>query len=107
MQGMQANLKVQVLAAKRFKMDDYAATTLYVLGGQVDEQDKCGQPPMKLTGEFDVLDKLKGNIPCEMDLTVEFRQGSKDKLDQYVLDASPAVKAPGSTTDKAPQSAKS
>lgn len=87
---MQASMKVQVLAAKRFKMDNgYAATTLYCVGAMVDEQDKFGKPPMKLSGEFDVLDQLRGNIPGEMELNVEFRQGSKDKLEQYVLSATP------------------
>lgn len=93
MQGMQASLKVKVLAAKRFKLDGYEATQLYVLGSKIDEQDKIGQPPMKLTGEFNVLDRLRGNIPGDMELTVEFRQGSKDKLEQYVLDAAPIAKA--------------
>ena len=93
MQGMQATIKARVIAAKRFKMDGgYAATTLYVLGGMVDEDDKCGQPPMKLTGEFDVLDSMKGHLPCDMELEVEFRQGAKDKLDQYVLRAAPVGK---------------
>lgn len=101
MQGMKADLKVKVLAAKRFKMDGFEATILYVLGGKVDEEDKCGQPPMKLTGGFDVLDKLRGNIPGDMDLTVEFRQGAKDKLEQYVLDASPVSTRPAQQAAKA------
>ena len=99
MQGMQAELNVKVLAAKRFKMDDFAGSTLYVLGGQVEEADKCGQPPMKLSGEYDVLDKLKGHLPCEMKLTVEFRQGAQDKLAQHVIDAVPITrtKAPSAS----------
>lgn len=93
MQGMQAKIDIQVLAAKRFRMDDFEATHLYVLGGQIDEADKCGQPPMKLSGDFDVLDKLRSHIPGPMQLIVEFRAGAKDKLEQYVVDAIPAPKS--------------
>ncbi|WP_372832511.1 hypothetical protein [Pontibacterium sp.] len=92
MNGMKATLKVKVLAAKRFKLDGYEAAQLYVLGDKIDEQDKIGQPPMKLSGEFDVLDSLRGNIPGDMELVVEFRQGAKDKLEQYVVGASPIAR---------------
>jgi len=91
MNGMTGNIEVHVLAAKRFKMDDFEGSQIYVIGGRVDEQDKCGTPPMKLSGSYAVLEKLRNHLPCKMSLTVEFRQGAKDKLEQYVLDATPVA----------------
>lgn len=89
---MKGKIQARVLAAKRFKMDDMAMSQLYIEGGAISEADKIGCPPMKMNGDFDVLESLRGAIPGDFELTVEFRQGGGDKMTQYVVGAVPTHK---------------
>ena len=86
---MKAKLKVRVMAAKRFKMDNMSMSQLYVEGDLVQDEDKMGCPTMKMNGDYDVFESLRGVLPCECEVLVEFRQGSGDKMTQYVLGAVP------------------
>lgn len=87
---MKAKIQVRVLAAKRFNMEGNAMSQLYVEGDFIEESDKIGCPPMKMNGAFDVLDKLRGNMPGYFELEVELRAGAQDKMTQYCLNAVPA-----------------
>ncbi len=86
---MQAKIKVRVLAAKRFNMEGNAMSQIYVEGDFIEEPDKIGCPPMKMNGDFEVLDKLRGNMPGFFELTVELKAGAQDKMTQYCLNATP------------------
>lgn len=86
---MQAKIQVRVLAAKRFSMEGNSMSQLYVEGDFIDEQDKLGCPPMKMNGDFDVLDQLRGAMPGDFELTVELRAGAQDKMTQYCIAAVP------------------
>ncbi|MGY8873151.1 MAG: hypothetical protein ACKVJE_22225 [Pseudomonadales bacterium] len=99
---MKAKIKVRVLAAKRFNMEGNAMSQVYVEGEFIEEADKIGCPPMKMNGDFDVLDKLRGNMPGFFELTVELRAGAQDKMTQYCLDATPTqTPTPAQTPSKA------
>lgn len=84
-----SKIQCEVLQAKRFKMEDYAATTLYCVGGKVDEQDSCGTELIKVTGDYELLDTMRGNLPGSFELETELVQGGKDKGALRVLSATP------------------
>lgn len=91
---MQFKMNVRVMAAKRFKMENMAMSQLYIEGSPVVEADKIGCPPMKMNGDFEVLESLRGHIPGEFELLCEFRQGAGDKASQYVIGARPVTRSP-------------
>lgn len=84
---------VEVIQAKRFKMEGYEATTLYCIGENINEADSCGTELVKVIGEFDLLDHIRGHLPGKIELTTTLVQGGKDKGSVKVLSAVPAKQA--------------
>lgn len=89
---MQAQLQVQVLDVKRFKIESFSQATIYTLGEQIEEDDRVGCPVMKYTGDYEVLASFKGSkFPCMFNLTCTMQQGAKDKTQFHVISASPIL----------------
>jgi len=94
---MEMKTTVHVMQAKRFRSDDgnFAATTLYCQGEAITEtpaSESIGLEIVKMRGEYELLDSLRGMLPGKLELTVVMAQGGKDKAEIRVLSAKPAGK---------------
>ena len=86
---MKMKANVMVTAAKRFNVDGTKMAQLYVLGDKVEEEDRIGAPVMKLNGDYDLFEQLKGAVPGHVEIEFEIRAGGGDKMTQYVTAVKP------------------
>lgn len=77
---------VQAIYAKSFKMDTNSGTYLYHLGDLIRDEAKAGIDLSKLLGEFSLMDRLRDELPCTMDIDVELVSGGQDKAVVRILD---------------------
>ena len=85
---------VQVLAGKRYKMEDNAATNFYCLGEQRSDDQFEGQEIMKLQAPYEALDGVRGQLPGQFDIDIEVVSGGQDKMKMKALSMRPAGQKP-------------
>ncbi|WP_143773475.1 hypothetical protein [Neptunomonas antarctica] len=97
-------MTVIVTAAKRYDFDGNKGAQFYTLGDMIEEEDRVGCPVMKLSGEYNVLDNLRGvRLPARFDLKCDVQVGAKDSMKYHVVGAAPTMTA---QQEKASQPAK-
>lgn len=76
---------VQVLAGKRYKMEDNAATNFYCIGEKRSDDQFEGQEIMKLQAPYEALDGVRGQLPGKFDIDIEVVSGGQDKMKMKAL----------------------
>ncbi|MBY4675901.1 hypothetical protein [Marinobacterium arenosum] len=72
---------VRIVAAKRFKMDNgTSGAQFFCLGENKDDENYIGNEVMKMSGDFELLDRVRGNVPGSFDVDVELVRGAQDKM---------------------------
>lgn len=90
---MEMTTTVEVMQVKRFKMEDngFAATTLYCVGNASEEsnENSMGIEIVKMRGDYELFETLRGIVPGKLELTTFLSQGGKDKAEIRVKSARP------------------
>lgn len=99
---MKTSIKnVRVLFAKAFNVDNASGTNLFCHGEFTSDESCEGEEISKVLGDFSILERLRGQLPCVMDLDVELVSGGKDKMTIKLLD----FKVTGKPTNTKPNAA--
>lgn len=69
-----------VLQASKFDMEGNKGAYLYALGDTADEPNRHGQDILKVKADYDMIEKLRGSLPCKCELELSMVQGSQQKV---------------------------
>ncbi len=84
---MKSTIKnANVRYAKAFKMESNSGCYLYCEGEFISDENKEGVEISKVMGDHSVLERVRNQLPCNMDMDVEFVSGGGDKMVIRLID---------------------
>lgn len=90
---MKMSMAGTVIQASRYDMEGNKGGSIIVTNKPTEQNDnRAGLDIMKMTAAYEVVEKLRSDLPCECDMVVEPIQGGGGKMSFKLLDITPKSK---------------